>query len=98
MSDVDLEALTRRVTDKLIAANQAAHPWLADMAESWAVPQFSYEAPQLPEDWPQFPREQWAILPARRAVALTLADRLIDDGKLSEAGWLVAYGGKTRIS
>lgn len=93
MTDVDLAALERRVTEKL-----------ADAMPKWDLPDdplppLDFSAiPTLPDDTPQFPRERWAIAPARRAQALILADKLIDQGKLSEAGWLVGYGGKVRIS
>lgn len=53
---------------------------------------------------PQFPREQWAIQPARRTVVLMLCDRLIDiadqldDGQWHQLGFLMQYGGKVRLS
>ncbi len=95
MTDAEnaLAALEQRVREKLIAANQAAHPEWADIPdpmESWTSP--------LPADWPQFPRERWMIRPAHRAMALILANKLIDQGKLAEAGALVQYGGKERIA
>lgn len=99
MSDT-LQDLERRVTEKLIAANQAAHPeWanLPDPMEVWAKAPLE-EMPPLPEGWPQYPREQWVTYPARRAHALILADNAIDHGYLAEAGWLVQYAGKERIA
>lgn len=86
--------LEQRVTAKL----QAALPkWDLpdDPLEGWKL---AASIEPLPGDVPQFPREQWVIQPARRAQALVLADRLIDIGNLTEAGWLVYYGGKMRIS
>lgn len=93
MTDVDLAALEQRVTEKLAAVQPK---W--DLPDIPSLPPLPVEVPDLPDDWPQFPRERWAIAPARRAKALCLADVLIDQGKLSGAGWLVAYGGKERIS
>ncbi|PEH74614.1 hypothetical protein CRM89_00230 [Nocardia sp. FDAARGOS_372] len=93
MSDADLAALEQRVTEKLAAARPK---W--DLPDIPALPAEAVEAPPLPDYWPQFPWERWAIAPARRAQALVLADKLIDQGKLAEAGWLVGYGGKVRIS
>ncbi|MEU2013080.1 hypothetical protein [Nocardia sp. NPDC019302] len=93
MSDADLNALEQRVTEKLLAAMPK---W--DFPE-WDLPPVDFtQAAPLPADWPQFPRERWAIQPARRAAALTLADTLIDQGRLSEASFLVERGGKVRIS
>lgn len=93
MSDADLAALEQRVTEKLAAAMPK---W--DLPDNPSLPPVPIEAPDLPDDWPQFPRERWAIYPARRAYALTLADKLIDMGQLSEAGLLIAIGGRERIS
>ena len=51
----------------------------------------------------QFPREQWVAYPAKRTIALTLANRLMDFDNLSDDQWmmvchLVFYGGKVRVS
>jgi hypothetical protein len=88
-----LDELEQRVTKKLTAA-----------LPKWPVPDdplppmdFSL-VPPLADDVPQFPRERWLTYPARRARALVMADKAIDLGMLSEAGLLVQYGGKERIS
>lgn len=92
-----LQDLERRVTEKLIAANRAAHPeWAAvtvTLSEVGTLP-----PPELPADWPQFPREQWITYPHRRTCGLILADRAIDLGLLAEAEWLVQYAGRERIA
>ncbi|WP_330253112.1 hypothetical protein OG874_00405 [Nocardia sp. NBC_00565] len=96
-----LTELEQRVTAKLYAA---LPQWelppdpLQDPAEFWRRAVEEADVPPLPDDWPQFPREQWITYPARRAYALLLADNAIDHGYLSEAGFLVQYGGKERIS
>ena len=92
MTDADLAALEQRVTEKLAAAMPK---W--DLPEVAPLPDFS-KVPPLPEGWPEFPHPRWMVYPARRAYALTLADRLIDMGQLSEAGLLIAIGGKERTS
>jgi hypothetical protein len=66
------------------------------------------DAAALTVDYPNGRRDSWRVadgqlVPEPEFLKVMvwsnpLADRLIDDGKLSEAGWLVAYGGKTRIS
>jgi len=96
-----LADLEQRVREKLIVANQAAHPEWAELAASFAewVPK-SIEldlVPPLPDDWPQFPREKWITYPNRRTYGLLLADKAIDLGHLAEAGWLLQYAGKERI-
>jgi hypothetical protein len=73
---------------------------LADMAEWSAV---TPSAPQFPREQWQFPREQWVSYPAKRILALLLADRLMDCDTLTDGQWmtvchLVLYGGKERIS
>lgn len=92
MSDVDLAGLEQRVTEKLLAAL----PKL-DLPDDLPPLDFS-RVSSLATDWPQYPRAQWIVWPVRRAVALTLADRLIDFGRLSEASFLIEHGGKERIS
>lgn len=109
-----LAELEREVTEKYTAAWRAANPeldsQLEELQREWA-PQLDVWAKYCGEpvegrvlpvggvvDVPQFPRERWAVYPARRAHALALAGRLIDFGKLAEAGWLIGYGGKERIS
>lgn len=92
-----LQDLERRVAEKL-ASTWRSHPdfpaWVLD-EEPWEPPK---ELLSLPADWPQFPLERWAVLPARRVTALVLADKAIDSGHFTEAGWLLQYGGKVRIS
>lgn len=96
-----LAELERRVTEKLMAAlpqwDLPPDP-MPDPAEFWRRAVEDADVPPLPDDWPQFPRERWIIYPARRAYALIMADKAIDLGHLSEAGFLVQYGGKERIA
>ncbi|AID58933.1 hypothetical protein PBI_GAIA_114 [Mycobacterium phage Gaia] len=54
-------------------------------------------------DVPQFPREQWASYPAKRALVLTMLDRALDSEDVSDELWMTIcyamwYGGKTRIA
>jgi hypothetical protein len=56
----------------------------------------------LPEDWPQFPREQWVSYPNKRTAVLLLADNLMNHD-LTDEQWstlclLMYYGGKTRLT
>lgn len=93
MSDV-LQDLEVRVTEKLAAA---LPKWdlPPDPMDDWTPPT---DLPPLPEGWPQFPRERWVVYPKRRMWCLLLADKAIDHGNLAEAGFLIQYGGKDRIS
>lgn len=101
-----LDELERRVGEKWVAAAAARMP-------QWDVPEFDVDweawfgtldtAGALPDDWPQFPREQWARYPAKRTVVLLIADRMLDFDELTddqwiELCWLMQYGGKTRIA
>lgn len=104
MSDTDtvLADLEKRVGERFAAAWQSLWPLPDDLMESWRSWRSDTvalePAEQLPDDWPQFPPERWAILPAARARALMLAERCIDLGELGYAGWLLQYGGKVRLS
>jgi hypothetical protein len=101
MSD-ELQQLERRVGAKWVAAAAARTP-------EWAVPEAAFDmsawtdmAP-LPPGTPQFPREQWVSYPNRRAVALLLADRLLDFDELTDEQWtqvcmVMQYGGRERVA
>lgn len=62
------------------------------------------DLPELMQEIPQFPREQWASYPNARTAVLVACDKLLDRGdKLSDADWFtvclaMTYGGKTRLS
>jgi hypothetical protein len=103
----DLEELERRVAEKWAAAAAArigvyspgfsfdVAGWFDSLADSGEV--------SMPDDWPQFPREQWVSYPNKRTAALLLADRLLDFDELDDEQWstlclLMHYGGKTRIA
>lgn len=56
-----------------------------------------------PSDGLQFPREQFAVYPIKRATTLLLCDRLLDFAELTDEQWmtvcfLMQYGGKTRLT
>jgi hypothetical protein len=80
----------------------------AERAPEWPLPDFGGVdgLGDMMAEWsavtppaPQFPREQWVSHPTKRALALLLADRLMDCDTLTDGQWmtvcrLVLYGGK----
>ncbi|WP_280317276.1 hypothetical protein [Nocardia wallacei] len=97
-----LADLDRRVTEKYAAAWDAAHPEWVELREKWAEEFGPFElaaepAKPLPPEW-QFPPVRWVIYPHRRMYCLVLADNAIDHGHLAEAGILIQFGGRERIS
>jgi hypothetical protein len=84
----------------------------AERAPEWPLPDFGGVdgLGDMMAEWsavtppaPQFPREQWVSHPTKRALALLLADRLMDCDTLTDGQWmtvchLVLYGGKERIA
>ncbi|PEH74617.1 hypothetical protein CRM89_00245 [Nocardia sp. FDAARGOS_372] len=89
-----LAELEQRVTEKLHAA-MPKWDLPADLP-AVVIPDYVPNGAERPEL--EYPRERWITYPARRAQALVLANRLIDDGKLSEAALLVSRGGRERIA
>lgn len=100
MTDVQLNELEHRVGEKwatVATARLTPLPGPFDFTDwtDWAT-----EA--APTDVPQFPREQWASYPTKRATTLLLCDRLLDmdltDEQWLNVCFLMQYGGKTRLS
>lgn len=58
----------------------------------------------LPDDVPQFPREQWITYPNRRHYALLIADRMLDfwddldEPQRTQLAFLLGCGGRERIA
>jgi len=51
----------------------------------------------------QFPREQWVVYPNRRAIALSIVGRALEleaitDDQWAQIAFLMAYGGKERLT
>jgi len=107
VSTDDLDVLERRVCEKWVAAAAARMPADAFDPSSWldGIDMSAWDEAMktpLPPGTPQFPREQWASYPAKRTVALMIADRLLDFEELTDEQWmqlclLMQYGGKTRL-
>ena len=99
----DLEELERRVTEKWVAAAAKRAPeW--ELPDLWAFDFSNWLAhpPALPNNWPQFPREQWLVYPEKRRVTLLICDKALDQD-LSDEEWihvclLMQYGGKERAA
>lgn len=99
----DLAELETCVTKKWL---EAAGNRLAQ----WMLPENAFDPTEwsealdeaLPPETMQFPRETWASYPAKRAVVLTVADRMLDfelnDEQWAEVCFLMQYGGKTQLS
>lgn len=90
-------------TDELIAElDQRVAEKLAAILPVWELPDEPViewgPVEPLPEDWPQFPRERWCILPAARVRALCLAEKLLEQNEVGYAAYLYHYGGKMRMS
>jgi hypothetical protein len=90
------EAAASRVQLPTAKATFDVVSWLAGLDTSGSV--------ALPDDWPQFPREQWVSYPNKRTAALLFAEHLLDRAdELTDEQWsslclLMHYGGKTRVS
>jgi hypothetical protein len=111
-----LEELELRVGEKWATAAATREPqwetvevdlsaWLGEIPipdNAWEMSTVGQPLPPLLPDTPQFPREQWASYPAKRTVALLIADRLLDFDELTDEQWmtlcfLMQHGGKTRL-
>lgn len=100
----ELEEIERRVGQKWLA--RAVHRqnllWgSSDPTLEWDMP--SWDLPEAPAGWPQFPRDQWAALPNNRIIALMIAERMLDFDDMTDEQWhsvclLMQYGGKTRLA
>jgi hypothetical protein len=103
VSEDALVELERHVGEKWIAAASARTPQWPLPDDPLDISTWQTDTTPLPDDWPQFPREQWASYPAKRTVTLLLCDRMLDFDELTDEQWthvcfLMQYGGKTRLS
>lgn len=103
----ELGQLERRVTEKFAAAAAARTSLWSELPAfditEWFDSLDDTGAVAVPDDWPQFPREQWVSYPNKRTAALLLAERLLDAEHLTDRQWttlclLMSYGGKERIA
>lgn len=99
MSD-QLDELEHRVAEKwaAVAGSRIDPRWQFDVT-TWGL----HPPPPLPPGTLQFPREQWARYPAKRAAVLLACERILDHGELTDEQWLTVclamqYGGKTLIA
>lgn len=91
-----LATLEARVREKLAAAMPK---WDFPDGPDWSewLTDIELQPVTEPTD-PQFPRERWVIYPNRRMVSLIIAENAIRIGHLSEAVFLLEYGGRVRIA
>lgn len=107
LSDADLEALEANVTERFVAAVAAQVPqldlsaWLVDEVpwSDWMKRPLPCDSPlPIPTPELQFPAPRWVTWPQRRAVALTVASACLSHDMLTEAGWLLMYGGREQVA
>jgi hypothetical protein len=104
MTDIDLDELEKRVTEKWVAkASERVSEW-AGLDVPFDASLWLQTAPGSPLTPPtfQFPREQWISYPAKRTYTLLILDRLLDfdltDEQWAQACFLMHYGGKERVA
>lgn len=98
-----LDELESRVTAKWAAAAADRIQGFSDIFDPSAWNTVVDMGADAPSPTMQFPREQWVSYPAKRTVALILADRMLDLDSITDEQWMqvsfiVQYAGKERVA